>query len=86
MKKPLVWIAVLALGSASARACLNDRDVLAAEDEFRSSYLQSGNSRTTSSIPYGAIEITGGLLLLVGSALMLTRKSDASTPEQRDSA
>jgi hypothetical protein len=75
---------VVAVGSLSARACINDREVNNAEREFKSQYQEKPASESPASEPsspstsdqlkeYGPLALGG--VLLVGAMVQVRRRS-----------
>ena len=71
------WAAVLVasvLLAVPASACLNDRQVLIAENEFRSSYLKDREPSLMARVPVGGwVAVVGGVSLFFG-AWLVSRK------------
>lgn len=75
MRRLLLTLAVLFLGAAAASACINDSELPSHEREFRSSYKNSPAPESTPSSSYAApVAASGGVLLLVGAAVVTMRK------------
>jgi hypothetical protein len=70
---------LLAAAALPARACINDREVIRAEREFKSQYLQRAPVTQPAPDPSGTLETTlpmalpggGGVLLLGATATVL---------------
>jgi hypothetical protein len=76
MKLPFLVALIVVIAPSISRACLNDRDVLVSEREFRSEYLQQGSmiDDAATHFPLGWIATAAGGLLTVGSVVVLRRK------------
>ena len=78
MKISLFAALIVVGGSSIARACLNDRDVLIAEREFRSEYLDHKSppeASANSNLPLGWMASATGAALALACPIVLRKKS-----------